>query len=189
MGCDATDRISASDAPGAAISCISIGRMVSATIASRLSFSRSKTRTTEPAKEFSTGASSASAAPSAMAVKAVSNVCRGMVVIALPRSWIAAASLKAPGSPWKATRMVLRLGVLIGRRLSCNKERKTKSTVWPANRKKIGIGSDRSAARSRATSELAAVCFLASENLRYSASEIRCGIRHSRCARKLIQAL
>src|SRR5204863_513904 len=83
------------DAPGAAMSCISIGRIVSATIASRLYISRSNTRTTEPAREFSTGARSASAAPSAMAVKAASNVARGTVLISPPRSWIAAASLKA----------------------------------------------------------------------------------------------
>jgi hypothetical protein len=34
--------------------------------------------------------------------------------MALPSNWIAAASLKAPGSPWKATRADLRSDVLIG---------------------------------------------------------------------------
>src|SRR5216684_2434103 len=48
--------------------------------------------------------------------KAASNVARGTVVMEPPRSWIAAASLKAPGSPWKATRMVLGSNVLMGRR-------------------------------------------------------------------------
>ncbi len=76
-----------------------MGKMVSATIESWLSRSRSNTRTTEPASEFSTGTSSASAAHSAMARNVASNVGRGTGVIFSPRSWIAAASLKAPGSP------------------------------------------------------------------------------------------
>src|SRR5579859_1567442 len=69
-----------------------------------LSTSKSYTRTTEPASVFSTGARSASAAPSAMAAKAESNVGRGTVAMDSPRSPMAAASLKAPRSPWKATR-------------------------------------------------------------------------------------
>ena len=65
-----------------AMSCISIGKMVSATIESGLCRRRSNTRTTEPAKEFSTGTRSASAAPSVMALKTASNVARGTVVMA-----------------------------------------------------------------------------------------------------------
>jgi len=41
-----------------------------------------------------------------MARKAASKVGRGTVVIPSPRSWTAASSLKAPGSPWKATRIL-----------------------------------------------------------------------------------
>jgi hypothetical protein len=41
-----------------------------------------------------------------MARKAASKVGRGTFVIASPRSWTAASSLKAPGSPWKATRIL-----------------------------------------------------------------------------------
>src|SRR5215469_14476079 len=80
--------------------------MVSATIPNLLSSSKSYTRTTEPASEFSTGASSASAAPSSIARNAESNVGRGTVTICSPSNWMAAASLNAPNSPWNATRPV-----------------------------------------------------------------------------------
>src|SRR5580704_1649351 len=40
-----------------------------------------------------------------MARKAASKVGRGTVVMPSPSNWTAASSLKAPGSPWKATRI------------------------------------------------------------------------------------
>lgn len=47
-----------------------------------------------------------------MARKAASKVGRGTVVIPSPRSWTAASSLKAPGSPWKATRILRMIALL-----------------------------------------------------------------------------
>src|ERR1700738_4161579 len=85
-----------------------MGRMVSPQISSGLSRSRSYTRTTDPARVFSTGTSKASAAPSEIARNVESNVARGMVSMPSPNNLTAAASLNAPGSPWKATRMELK---------------------------------------------------------------------------------
>src|SRR5713101_491114 len=83
----------------------------------------------DPTSEFSTGARRASAAPSGTALNAASNVGHGTVVIQSPRSWMAAASLKAPGSPWKATRAVLRSEVLIGWRYLAIRGAKPKAKI------------------------------------------------------------
>src|SRR3984893_18312831 len=85
-----------------------MGRMVSPQISSGLSRSRSYTRTTDPAKVFSTGTSKASAAPSEIARNVESNDARGMASIPSPTNFTAAASLNAPGAPWKATRIELK---------------------------------------------------------------------------------
>ena len=67
----------------------------------------------DPAREFSTGARRASAAPSQMGRKAESNVGRGNGSDGRAEEvGGAASSLKAPASPWKAMRICQFLGIV-----------------------------------------------------------------------------
>jgi hypothetical protein len=60
--------------------------------------------------------------------------------MALPSNWMAAASLNAPGSPWKATRAVSRSEVVIGWRYLAISGAKQKAKFLASVRKDLSSG-------------------------------------------------